>query len=262
MESRYGIGVLFQSVIGAYITAMVRIKIFEWAERNSLEICEIATDAVIARLKPGANLTTTKELGGFELKKDFPASVVIFSSGTTLTTDGRLIRFRGVPTNSRENVRMKTPPPAFKGGTMIIKTNSPVKMKQALIQEGLSVNDVGKFREVKKRFKMNSNDRVWLDDKIDADKLFSNKISSVEVPFSHLDDRGETDEEELEEIGSLFLHGQMISKKVLEIKATLKKHEDESAASRLKWHKFRETLKASPEPSHTPAFSLPARPPS
>lgn len=138
--------------------------------------------------------------------------------------DGELVRYRGVPNKETENVA----PGAkveFKRKSMWVSTERPIKRKTVFVRRGLHVEDVGTFRKQVRKLDYDSHEKLWDVQDIDKKTLFSQEISSLPVSFLHLDERGETDETQLNYIGNLYFHNAMIRRKLADIKGALAKRE-------------------------------------
>ncbi len=274
VESKHGIGVLFQSVLGAYITALVRIKVVEWAEQNCLpgEIYEFATDAVFGKFKPDAKFTATKELGAFELKEDLPSTFIEVATGFTLSTGGQVLRSRGV---ARKQVNGKKPGVVveFQDKSLKMTARHAWKTKETLRRDDLSVKDIGKFVSLGKNFRYNTDEKNWADTHLTKDKLLAQKITSTPIRHTQLVFRGELGEDEeeaewgdtrqLEEVGALLFFKRDIALKLDAIKEAMRLRQERSDANKQFWKKVRaQKQQAEPTPSHTPGAALPSPPPS
>jgi hypothetical protein len=188
IENTHGIGAFFNSIIGAYITALIRIKLVEWAERNMIEIYELATDAVIGRIKPDAKLS--HELGEFDLKTRLPKVCIILYTGLTANENGDILRNRGIPVKERENQKTKRTSKWEEHG-LVVSSERPLHPKEVLLSDKWKPEDIGTFQQIEKEFAYNSLERKWHDDNITKEKLFLEKIGSAPRTFDFVRDKGE-----------------------------------------------------------------------
>jgi hypothetical protein len=184
VQSNPVLGRLFNSVYGAYITALTRIQIATIAEKHFEEVYEVATDAVIGQLKEEAKIEETENLGGIEVKNRLPSEAVFLQTGLTVDKDGtQFLRNRGIVVE----VKSKKKEVEFKEKEVVTKSIRPRHMRECLIQDDLGVESINSFQEVEKRIVYRDSKRIWEIPDPKKEDMFAKKIRSEPLDENFLE---------------------------------------------------------------------------
>jgi hypothetical protein len=211
VQSKHGLGKLFNPVYGSYITALTRIQITEIAIKYFERIDEIATDAVIGKLR--YDIKEDSSLGGLEAKDRLGSEVVILQTGLTANKDGTILRNRGIPIRNKENSSKNKGKIEFNERALKIRKTRPLHMKECMIQKDLGAEKINRFEEIEKVFAYDDRKRIWSIPKITKQELFSSTITSEPYDETFLESFEDLQTESLDIVfeKSLFVKQTLLS---------------------------------------------------
>jgi len=166
-------GNFFNPVIASEITANIRCKLFEDSLKYEDNIFMYATDSITTDKK--LNLPISDKLGDYSVGEKLEG--VIFGSGiySLHNENEHKVRFRGFTQKDTLVIAKNN----LKDNVYIEKFKRPIKLKEALIQKELGIENMNVFKEFAKDFRLNFDvKRQWDRKALNFKDLLDNQIDS------------------------------------------------------------------------------------